>query len=144
MFSTHELAEIRYPSKLLEPGEKIWSYIQRRLHTPWFHVTYEFTYSEGAEYRRIVFITEVNHLLEIKNWVVRIISIDLVSPGYLNNSDHWKMEPLKEIWQGIDPGTKNKQKAYVFVLKDNSRYTDSALDTTEEKLLSLEKIFSPN
>lgn len=60
----------------------------------------------------------------------------LVSPSHINQSTHWKMEPLKGIWMGYEP-ERMHQIAYLYELLDGSRYVFSELSTSEVDLVDV-------
>lgn len=46
-----------------------------------------------------IILSRVSQLIDIaKRGDVKIKFVDLVSPGQMNGSERWKMEPLREIW----------------------------------------------
>ena len=138
MFETHDGAEIPVPPVFGEPGLRLWSYVRSRLHVPWLHVVYSLSYEEEGErysLREMMFLTQVGQLQQLQETGAQIVAIDLMSPGHLNGTDGWKLEALAEIWEGAVPKTEG-QVAQVYVLKNGTRYVDSALDTPESELLN--------
>ncbi|MBI3897510.1 MAG: hypothetical protein HY308_04335 [Gammaproteobacteria bacterium] len=58
----------------------------------------------------------------------------------MTGADRWTMEPLAEIWEGVEPQA-NWQKAYVYVLKNGNRLVVSGFDTKETDLLDRRLVF---
>ncbi len=145
MFETHDSAELPIPPGLGDPGIRMWSYVVCRLFVPWIHVVRRVNHEEDGEpyaLHETLFLTHVEQLLQLQgDPEVKIVTIDLVSPGHLNGSDRWKLEPLAEIWEGIEPGT-DVQMAHVYVLKNGARYLDSGLASSESELRNLRRLLA--
>ncbi|MBI3440969.1 MAG: hypothetical protein HY052_04075 [Proteobacteria bacterium] len=142
MFETHQEAERPIPPGLGDPGVRAWSYAVCRLFVPWLHVLRSVTYQAGEDddetytLHETLFLTEVEQLLQLQqNPQAKIVAVDLMSPGPLNGTNRWKLEPLAEIWEGLVPQT-HGQRAFIYVLADGKRYVDAALDTPESELLN--------
>ena len=142
MFETIDIAEVPIPKGFAEAGERAWWYVKLRLHIQWFHLVCEYTYEDGVQSSDMLFLDQIEHLLELNSiQTIKILQADLVSPGHLNGSDRWKMEPLSEIWVGYEPEIECGQEAYIYVLENGSQYVYSALGTKEQDLLNKSKIF---
>jgi len=142
MFDTDHSAKVDIPDGLKEFDESSWWYIRYRLHVHWYHLTCEFSLDDNEKSVHMLFISRLDHLLQVVNESsINIISIDLVTPDHMNEQGGWKMDPLSEVWEAIEPETSHFQQAHIFVLADGSRYVDSALQTNEEHLLSKTKVF---
>jgi hypothetical protein len=139
MFETHDQAEIPFHPEFRDTGERLWAYVRTRLHVPWLHVVYGITHEEDGEpvtLREMVFLSEVSQLEQLRQTPrLSLLAVDLMSPGHLNDTGCWQLEPLCEIWEGAVPETDN-QLGYVYVLKDGRRYVDAAFDTPEDRLLN--------
>lgn len=137
MFETVDRAEVTIPDELKDSDERAWWYVSSRIHNYWFHVTCEFNYGDDEEDVQMLFLTQIDHLMELNNaHYTKILQVEIVTPGHMNGSDRWKMEPLSEIWSGIEPDTPNDQDAYIFILENGGRYVYSGLDTKEQELLN--------
>jgi len=142
MFSTISDAEIPGYSMITEGHEQGWEFVQCKIFEPWFHVECQIHEAEN-NFTRVFFIRYVDHIIRIvREPSMTIKEISLVSPAYINKQDGWKMEKLKEIWVGYEPGLDNEQEANIFVLQNENRYVYSALSTSEKKLLKKVQIFS--
>lgn len=143
MFETVTAAEIIIPDELKDHGEQAWWYVRNRLHMRWFHATCAFSYGNDQKDVHMLFLTQIDHLLEVKNEeTITILEVDLVSPRHMNNGERWNMEPLSEILVGYEPDTEYQQDAHIFVLSDGTRYVDSGLSTKEDDLLNKKTIFT--
>lgn len=144
MFETNDSAEISVPSAFSEPGMRVWTHVKYTLHMPWFHVVCRFRYEDNEEeyaLHQMMFFTRVEQLLQLQQErpQIQMVEIDLVSPGHMNGTDRWKLEPLAEIWEGTEPEAEN-QLAYVYVLEDGTRYFYSGLCHHENELRNLRRI----
>lgn len=138
MFETHDHAEIPLRPEFRDAGERLWAYVRTRLHVPWLHVVYGQTHVEDGEtytLRETVFLSEPEQMESLQQTPdLRIIAVDLMTPGHMNGSGRWQLEPLSEIWQGTVPNMEGHV-AHVYVLKDRRRYVEQAFDATEDELL---------
>lgn len=141
MFETHVEGEIPIPAEFGAPSVRAWSYVLCRLFKPWLHVVRQVPYpadegGEAFELQETLFLSHVEQLPPVMRVPgARIVSIDLMSPGQLNGSGYWKLEPLAEIWEGVVPSKRGDQRARVYVLEDGRRYFDAAPEAAESDLV---------
>ncbi|MBI3898494.1 MAG: hypothetical protein HY308_09390 [Gammaproteobacteria bacterium] len=141
MFETIDYAEIPLPEVFREDGNRAWSYVIRRLHVPWFHLVYQFQAERDVRLRQPAFLSEVDQLREFQEMDgVKLEEVQIVLPKYMTGAERWTMEPLVEIWEGIEPNAQH-QKASVYVLGSGERLMVSAFDTKESDLLNRRLIF---
>jgi len=144
MFETLEIADVGIPDIFSDQGVHSWWYVQRRLHTHWFHVTYSEKYVEDGEeflLSNIMFFSLVEHLIRFAQLQDKTIEqIYIITPNHLNGSNHWKMEPLKEIWKGHVPETMG-QTAHIFKLNNGKEYVVSGLGTVVSNIINKKCIF---
>jgi len=144
MFETQDAAEVLFPDAFSDQGVRAWWYIQQRLHTHWFHVTYQERYEEDGEemlLNRLILFSIHEHLIQFSNLPEhKIEHVYIITPKYLNGSTNWKMEPLKEIWEAEEPEQEG-QAAHIFFLENDKKYVDSGLNTHVEKLINKNRIF---
>ena len=128
MFDTHDADRLSY---LTVPGEYIWGYVGVYFHAPWFFVTCLNTGDEKISFHQTFMLSDVKQLLEIsRRKGIEIEFVDLVSPNYMNGTNRWKMEPLKEIWLCVSEEEQGRSD-HVFVLEGSVRYSDSAVSLEE-------------
>ena len=120
MFETHDNAERR--SFFSSPGEHHWEYVGLTLQIPWFHVTYTTTSEEEHQFTQSLMLADVLQLVDLyKRAEVDIDFVDIVSPGYINGTERWKMEPLSKVW--LKPDEKySDQFEHVFELINGVQY----------------------
>jgi hypothetical protein len=63
-----------------------------------------------------------------------IESISIISPGYMNGSAGWQMNPLAAIWTASEPDEPSHE-ATLYELDDGRRYVQSAFGTALKSLV---------
>lgn len=142
MFTTLEGCEFNIPGLLLSKGQRAWKLVFRELAFPWFYVSYT-VQAEEVALEESVCIDLLDSLLQFERdqtaCHVAITEIQLVSPSWLNGSDRWKMEPLKEVLRGREPAPSG-QLVSVYVMHSGARYT-SSIGASETDLSDLKRVF---
>ena len=122
MFATHETA--RLPNLLASKGVNQWSFVAVMLNHYWLHITYVVDHGEDGRFTETLMSSSISQLLELTEQAnLEVIFVDLVSPDYMNGTERWKMEALREIWL-CSSDKFPKQKVYVFQLESGVRYED--------------------
>jgi len=135
MFETIDTAELKFPPGLLDKGQRVWQYINIRLHVPLFFMHYQTEYSDGTKLINIMLLAKEEHIVDIQSIDnCKIIETYLVSPSHLNGSDCTKMEKLKEIWTASIKNNTDEM-GMIYVLQDNSEYTYSQYTDNNEELI---------
>lgn len=102
MFVTQKQAETKARSGMLQPEQQGWDCVQQSLNLPWFHVTVVRT-EQAMEVHSVVLVHNIQALKAILTpGVDRVKSIQLVSPGWINGTGDWRMEPLAAAVESID------------------------------------------
>lgn len=140
MFETADKAEIPIPEGLRADGERGWAYVEFPLHVPWFHVVYRLPLQEGGHLIRSLFLAQVSALVRFCSQLVRVHEVQVVLPGRITGACRWTMEPLAEIWEGVEPRELGHP-VCVYVLENGKRYIDSAFVKNEANLLDRQLIF---
>jgi len=141
MFETFDGTEIEIHPFFEETGRRLWSAITLRLHLPWIYATYGIEDQEGNEFRQMACLSQIDDLLHLAAAdYLKIREVNIVLPGHMTGKDAWTMEPLAEIWEGIEPETEN-QKAHVFITGGGGRYLRSGLCDDESQLREKKRIF---
>ncbi len=145
MFKTDASNKIDLISNDVEYG---WEHVSLFFQHYWLYVTYEILDKNNADRAKNEIPTEtvifwrIRHLIELsKASSVKIKFVDLGSPGYMNGSERWKMEPLREIWLCADPA-KPDTPCKFFVLENGIRYKDLMGGETVEGFKEDQLIFS--
>ena len=133
MFSTQDDVDAGIPDFYENSGFRLWKCIRKHMFTCWFQVTYRVA---GEDMHEIYFMHSVMDVLSFtKLEDVKIIEVYVISPDYLNGSQGWKMERLREILVAEEPLV-DGQPAYVYVVDQNTRYVDSEIQTPEKYLIN--------
>lgn len=141
MFITVDDAKVQIPFPIAAQGEHYWSSVQMQLHNAWFLVGYEICTDEtDHRMRATVFVTSPQDVAAIGT-AVKVMQVALVTPSWMNQSDGWQMDSLKEMWLGSEQHAKGGGHATVCVTENGTRHVISALDTPEEELVSLRRVF---
>lgn len=141
MFETADHAEIPVPDPFRAQGERVWAYVEIALHVPWFCLVYRVPDDEGGGHlRRSIFLSEVRQLVEFQARGPKIYEVQVVLPSHLTGARRWTMQPLAEVWEGVEPKAKG-QKSYVYVLANGKRYLNSGLTENETDLIDRKRIY---
>lgn len=143
MFETSEAAEIAIPEVFQANGERVWAYVYRRLHVPWFHLRYlpPEQADGGVKLWLLAFLDNVSQLVDLQQAEgIEIDEVQVVLPPHLSRKRRWIMEPLAEIWEGMEP-REHGHRVYVYALRNGKRYVDSVFARTEADLVDRRLIF---
>lgn len=120
MFHTHSSAELKLPPGLGPRGTRSWYWVELPLQLPYFCVSIG---SDGKEGLRRQFI--VAHIKDVLTLLSTLTEknasnheVGLMSPGYMNGTDFYKMGRIKEAWASSD-GHK-----YKYVMEDGENLYD--------------------
>lgn len=131
MFETNDQARLQ-PSIYFVPeeGTHQWAYISQTQNNEWFYVTHE-TVDEDVVCRQQLMIPIAPYVLALATRDAPeafIRSIQLVSPPWLNGSDTWLMEEVKEI-RLIGP-------KYIYELTDGRVYPSELSEISAKAMWS--------
>ena len=137
MFESFDVAEISIPKQIRKTGQHAWSTINVQLHMPWYFVSYTDERRSDCQKACISLFQQIEQLVDLsQSQDVNINEVNLVSPAYLNGKNSWTMDVIKEIWTAIEPKSKTKQLAFIYILQSGNRYVDSSFDTNEADLIN--------
>lgn len=131
MFMTADHARMNIPFPSSAQGERYWASVHVMLHNPWFLVAYEVGCDE-EEYQTVttILVSRSTDVVAIGN-LVKVMQVAIVTPAWMNKSDGWKMESVKEMWVGSEPNAEGADTAIVCVTKEDCRHVISAFHTPE-------------
>ena len=118
MFNTKE--DFRSPLSALMSvdGDTAWLAAELALEVPWFMFAH---------------IQDVESLLaEHAKGRVKVVSVLVVTPGHLNGSGRWKMEPLQAVWMAQEPSVEGPPTGEMYETDEGVKYT--RYGTPSEKL----------
>lgn len=118
MFHTFPDAESPIPKGLAQNGERSWLWLEFGLYIPYFLVAIRVeseTEKDVIPMTRHLFLTRVDQILDLdtqQNSAMQILSLSLMSPGYMNKGDDYQLAQVKEVWACEENG------GHKFVLSD--------------------------
>lgn len=118
MFQT--AASTRHPLMSAVAGEDqhVWTQVLLTTNQPWFYASFSRKADEISMTETILLSLppQVIDLLKRDGTDITVKQLMLVSPGHVNKTGTWKMDPLREIWRGR-PSTENRN-VFHYVLED--------------------------
>src|SRR5471032_1245390 len=133
MFRTTREAELSRPVFVGE-DIRLWSYVEHGLQLPWFYVRLVH-HEDGIRISRMLMLSNIEMLQSVQSqrtsssWVE---DVQLVSPGYLNKTGRWLMEPLLEL---VEVGTGSAQsKSLIYRVMGDRIYTDGQQDNSVDQV----------
>ena len=144
MFSTPKASRIPIPEVFdgVAGGESTWSVVRLGLQIPYFHVRYIGPEVGGDLSEGLLLLTSIEQLQGLlAEPTIDVVETQIVSPGFLNRSGRWKMEPLKAIYRGFESNGEHQQPVLVYLLRDGSRYLDAFIAQDEAEISDLHKLF---
>lgn len=104
MFVSHRLAEVKGAQAPVGEEYLGWHFVEKIRLEPWFHVTAVRPFQEdsGCEIILISTAEMLKIFLETFNETYKMTSVQVVTPGWLNGSKDWAMEPLAELSESDD------------------------------------------
>ena len=120
MFITDVSAHHPFISGLLGNGKDAWRAVGLTAPREWFYVSYTLSTPKGVLSETTLIANPAGELLAFLDQEgegVSVLSVQLVSPPYLNGSKRWKMESLLRVWKkSTDP------LAHVYEVEGGQRY----------------------
>lgn len=118
-----------------------WSYVKLPLFEPYFQIVCG-SLGESRGSLQTLFIQTIDQVLSIlRDPVIDVTSVQLVSPGYMNGSGSWQIDELCAVYRGIESQSEDfTQYAFLYVVANGSRYLESCVANTESGLSGLEVI----
>ena len=140
MFSTFISNELHLIPSFHNEGEQFWSAITLEINKMFLQVTYQ--KSQDAELKKIIFLISAEQLEGLSNMKdIEISEVNLASPGSLNKTGKWRLEPLSKIYVGSEPG-EDWQDVFIYLLDDGKKYIYSAMGTEEKDFTQVHCIFN--
>lgn len=82
-------------------GERSWSWVELGLPIPYFLASQRVVTPEGDLVREFL-ISRLDQLLSLaaeESPELQLIGVCLLSPGYMNGTEHYQLGPIKAIWR---------------------------------------------
>jgi len=100
MIHTFPEGEFRIPAGLAPPGLKAWRWIELSMQRPYFLVALLYDDPDLPCLRHLVCasVDEVLELDRLNTPGLSIQSVCVICPGYMSNSDTYRMDQIVKIW----------------------------------------------
>ena len=141
MFITTSAFRSPLSDLLRDPTEQYWVAAELALQHPWFLVT--FRHSElnedgnAFEANRTMLLSNVRDVENLAQQetggTLHFESAYVITPGHLNGTDGWKMEPLNAVWMAEEPSAVG-QVAEIYETRAGLKHVRSMLETPIEEL----------
>lgn len=98
MFFTQPAAE-RRSSMPLDRTIKCWGVVERDLETPWFHVCLQL-HEDGFDFGHTLLVADIGQLDALLGQIPKdasVRSLMMVTPPWMNHSQHWRMERVVRL-----------------------------------------------
>ncbi|MNF61877.1 hypothetical protein D3C84_435430 [compost metagenome] len=123
MFITYKHAELPLGELLGDPRVQHWQFVEQDVHWPWFYMEFVRDLGEDciSSMLMIPTVPALEQLLDEQNersWLAQAL---LVTPGHLNGSKAWMMEPLVEVSVALDE--EDNQLGYVYKVEAGHCYS---------------------
>lgn len=123
VFVTHRNSEQRLCGGLGNDHQS-WHFVEQSVNSPWFYVSWVSRLGAGT----LVDTLMVGDISTFENFLAQrsseswIDDVQLVSPGWLNGTGKWLMEPLTSLTENCVLGLKS----YVYVVRQSATYSSQA------------------
>ncbi|MBM7061062.1 hypothetical protein JQX08_10120 [Pseudomonas sp. UL073] len=139
MFETYPIAQLPEPPGFQSETTR-WAYVAQSRNDEWFYVTHEYLQAGDPEHpcRQQFLIPEVPYLMGLIHSgtpEARIVSIQLVSPPWLNGQGDWQMEQLVQLC--VVPSSMVNR--YIYVVEGREAYLNGC---TSEDLNTAQILWS--
>lgn len=142
MFITNDAFRSPISNLLGDPSEQYWVAAELALRHPWFLVTLRHTEAlddEDAVITRTMLLSNVKDVERLAHpetdGPMQFESVFVITPGHLNGTEEWKMEPLNAVWVAEEPSA-TSQVVEIYETKGGVKYARSMLETPIEELLN--------
>lgn len=140
MFITNNAFKSPVSDLLADSSDTYWQATELALHHPWFLVAFrqlETCDDDYFEFGRTMLLSNVSEVEQLiqQDSGGRLLfdSIQVITPGHVNGTDQWKMEPLHAVWSAQDPSFKG-QTMDVYETVAGVKYANSKLGTSIDEL----------
>jgi len=102
MFHTYPEAELSIPIGLAPNGERSWYWMELGIMTAYFFVTVQIETDEGDSFTRYLWFSQIDPVMQIAHQLgkrLHLFRLDLFSPGYMNGSDGYRLDQVKQVWR---------------------------------------------
>lgn len=136
MFLTHDAN--KHPLfSISNEGQNLWTGTEIHLRRNWFIVDFEQIDSyedEEAVLTSTVLLSDLEHVLDLANQSLPILSVYLMTPNSLDDAScGWQMDRLVGVWEAEDPGNTGVM-AKIYTTVDGHHHVESNFGTPLSQL----------
>jgi len=112
------------------PGETYWLTAQLVLNAPWFMVVarqaHPIGHEEALMHRSSMMFSRIEDVERMiaahAQGHLQIDSLLVVTPGNVNGTQSWKMEPLKTVWMAQEPSVEGPHTGEIYETDEGVKY----------------------
>lgn len=141
MFSTFDQHKSPWTKLIAAEGESYWMCTEIHVMEIWFLVSFRENYVDEngpAEISRTMLISNFEHVAPIieqsGEGLFRFKNLQIVTPGRLNGSGEWAMDPIAKVWSAKEPGQSSGE-ILVYETRTGKKYISALLSTPSEELI---------
>lgn len=143
MFITHSASKYSFPGNLISEHEQYWHTVGFMIEASWFlvRIRHHESFPDNSKLQTlntmlVANIADVENLAkQDENLTLKFESAQIVTPGYLNSTGAWKIDPLKAIWTADDPSNPGI-KVDICETTSGDRYVVSICSSPIDKLFN--------
>ena len=144
MFATYDSHRSPVADFFAAPEQSLWTTVELVLNQTWFMVTFKKHHGDDAceatfDACKTVLhsdIHQVEHYVQSQNaGLIDLIEVLAITPSGINESDQWKMEALKAVWNAYEPTAPSVQ-APILEMANGQKYRISGLGTKIDSLVN--------
>ncbi len=138
MFFTKDFSRIKNP--FLDAGEHGWSQVELMLNAPWYFCSIsERKNNEGFTTNLI--LNNINQVLDLLSQSdIDVKEIYLISPGYVNKSNCWKMDKIFRILKSTNHEMKKTNPVYKIIKVDETELIIDVLSVVKDEGFKFETL----
>lgn len=121
-------------------SETYWHAAELALQHSWFLVTFiqaESDDEDAYEVGRTMLVSSMSEVEQLayqnSGGLLRLDSVQVITPGHVNGTEQWKMDPLRAVWAAEEPSVEG-QIAQIYETSAGLKYVCSMLGTPIDEL----------
>jgi len=140
MFITNNVSRSQLSSLFASLGETQWTNAELAVEQIWFIAAcrqIDRTRDTPIAFQRTLFLSRADQILALLGTDIQVQTAYIVTPRHVNGSPDWKMEPLTNVWNAVEPDRKHRF-THVFETRSGHLYSNSRIPIEK---LSLENLY---
>ena len=111
MFITHASSRYSFPGNLISEDEQYWHTVGFMIEASWFlvRIRQKESFPDNSQHQTLttMLVANISGVESLakqdENLTLKFESAQIITPGYLNGTGAWKIDPLKAVWTAEDP-----------------------------------------